>query len=85
MNEVEITTRIESFVRDAFDVAPSDPNFGLQVDLFEHGYVDSVGLTELLAFLGDEFGVDVPDEYLLSDEFATISGMARVLIHLADR
>jgi acyl carrier protein len=85
VNEREVAARIESFVRQTFDVAPNDPNFGRELDLFEQGYVDSVGLTELLAFIEDEFSIEVPEDDLLSDEFVTIDGMARVLARLADR
>jgi methoxymalonate biosynthesis acyl carrier protein len=85
VNEGDVAARIESFVRETFDVAPEDPNFGRQLDLFEYGYVDSVGLTELLAFVEDEFGIEVPDEELLSDEFASIEGISRVLTRLHDR
>jgi acyl carrier protein len=77
--------RIEAFVRQSFEVAPDDPRFGREVDLFEDGYVDSIGLTELLAFIEDEFGIEVPDDELASDEFMTIDGMAGILDRLADR
>jgi D-alanine--poly(phosphoribitol) ligase subunit 2 len=82
MNERDVATRIEAFVRDTFDVSPDDPNFGRRLDLFEEGYVDSVGFTELLAFIEEEFGIEVPEEELLSDEFLTIDGMGRVLVRL---
>jgi acyl carrier protein len=85
VNERDIASRIESFVRDTFDVASNDPNFGRKLDLFEHAYVDSVGLTELLAFIEDEFSVDVPEDELMSEEFVTIDGMARVIARLRDR
>jgi acyl carrier protein len=85
VNERDIASRIESFVRDTFDVAPNDPNFGRELDLFEHAYVDSVGLTELLAFIEDEFSVEVPEDELMSEEFVTIDGMARVIARLRDR
>jgi acyl carrier protein len=84
MNEREVALQIEEFVRDSFDVSPTDPRFGRELDLFEHAYVDSVGLTELLAFIESEFSVEVPEAELLSDEFVTIDGMARVVVRLAD-
>ena len=82
MNQSDVATRIEAFVRDTFDVSPGDPNFGRQLDLFEEGYVDSVGFTELLAFIEEEFGIEVPEDELLSDEFLSIDGMAGVLVRL---
>ena len=75
--------RIEGFVRETFEVSATDPRFGRDVDLFEGGYVDSVGLTELLAFIEAEFAVSVPDEDLASDEFMTIGGMATIVGRLS--
>jgi acyl carrier protein len=47
--------------------------------LFEEGYVDSMGVIELLEFLRQEFAVEVPDEDLLSDDFLSIAGIARIV------
>jgi acyl carrier protein len=82
VNESEAAGRIEAFVRKKFAVAPGDPRFGAETDLFEAGYVDSVGLIELLAFIEKDFGVEVPDDELVSDEFSTIAGMSSVLVRL---
>jgi D-alanine--poly(phosphoribitol) ligase subunit 2 len=77
-----IADRIEVFVRTQFEVDPGDDGFDRTVDLFELGYVDSVGFAELLAFLGEEFGVDVPEEDLLSNVFLSIDGMAEIVSRL---
>jgi acyl carrier protein len=78
----QIADGIESFVRAQFSVSPEDPHFSRDANLFELGYVDSVGVAELLEFLRDEFGVEVSEEYLLSDDFSTIEGMSRVVTQL---
>jgi acyl carrier protein len=81
-----IASRIEAFVRSQFEIDPSDDGFNQTVDLFELGYVDSVGFAELLAFLAEEFGVDVPEDDLMSEDFVNIDGMARIVRRLtADR
>jgi D-alanine--poly(phosphoribitol) ligase subunit 2 len=77
-----IANRIEAFVRTEFEIDPSDDGFDRTVDLFELGYVDSVGFAELLAFLAEEFGVDVPEDDLLSEDFLNIDGMARIVSRL---
>lgn len=84
MTHGEVAERIERFVREEFSIASSDPRFGRTVDLFEHSYVDSVGLTELLVFIEDDFAVRVPDDDLLSKDFRSIDGMARVVCRLAN-
>lgn len=75
----EITTEIEAFVRSAFAVSPDDPGFDRDVDVFEAGYVDSVGLVEVLAFVDARFAVEIAEEDLLSEEFSTVAGMGRIV------
>ena len=70
---------IEEFIRAEFSVSPTDPGFNREIDLFEGGYVDSMGVVELLEFLRNEFNVEIPDDDLLSDEFLSIMGMARIV------
>jgi len=82
VKETEVAQRLEQFVREQFAIDPGDTRFGRSVDLFEAAYVDSVGLAETLAFIEDEFGVAIPDEELLSEEFGTIDGMAATVCRL---
>lgn len=79
MTDRSIELRIEDFIRDRFRVSPEDDGFGRDVDLFEHGYIDSLGLAELYTFLESEFGMVVTAEVVASDEFMTISGIADVV------
>src|SRR5690606_15614242 len=82
MDVEDIAHTIKRLVRSHVPVAPRDPRFGPTARLFDDGYVDSMGVAELIAFIEDAFGVAVPDEALMSDEFATIAGMARVVAGL---
>lgn len=82
MPEAEIARTIETYLRNAFHIADDDPGFTRSVDLFESGYVDSVGVIETLAFIAETFSVEVPDSALVSDEFASIDGMTIVIAQL---
>lgn len=82
MKAGEIAERIEGFVRTQFAVSPDDSRFGRTVDLFELGYLDSIGFAELLDFVHQEFGVEIPESDLLSDEFTNIDGIACIVSHL---
>jgi acyl carrier protein len=79
VTHAEVAERIERYVRIQFRVSPRDTRFSRSLPLFEAGYVDSVGVVELLVFLGEEFAVKIPDESLMSDEFSTIDGIANVI------
>ena len=77
-----IADRVETFVRTQFEVDPDDDDFDRTVDLYDRGYIDSVGFVELLSFLSKEFRVEIPEEDLLSDEFLTIDGIATIVARL---
>ena len=79
----DVPARVESFIRKVFDVKAADVRFTRKVDLFDAGYIDSVGFAELIEFLQDEFSVILPDSILLSDEFLNIDGMAGIIHGLA--
>jgi acyl carrier protein len=76
----DVASRIEAFVRAQFDVHPDDPGFNRKADLYESGYVDSVGVAELLEFLREEFELEVPESELLGDDFSTIEGIAGIVL-----
>ena len=79
MGPHNVEDRIEGFVRTQFGVSPTDPGFDRAADLFEDGYVDSMGIVELLEYLSQEFDVQIPDEDLLSEDFSSIVGIARIV------
>jgi acyl carrier protein len=81
MTQADVAERVERYVRIQFRVAAGDARFSRSLPLFEAGYVDSVGVVELLTFISEEFAVDLPDDALMSDEFSTIDGIAAVVCH----
>jgi acyl carrier protein len=82
VNATQIADLVETFVRGQFNVSDSDPGFGREIDLFEGGYVDSVGVAELLEYVTQEFGVDIPESDLFSDEFSSIDGISSIVARL---
>ncbi|GAA1384295.1 hypothetical protein GCM10009613_14970 [Pseudonocardia kongjuensis] len=79
MTVEQITAEIEQFVCESFAIRADDPGFHRDVDVFEAGYVDSVGLVEILAFVDSRFAVEIAEDDLLSEEFSTLSGMGRIV------
>ncbi len=75
----EVVNRLEAFVRTQFTISADDPEFTRDVDLYDLGYVDSVGLVELLAFISATFNVEIEEDDLLSDEFSNIEGIAKIV------
>jgi acyl carrier protein len=85
MNHQEAAGQLESYVRRQFAVGERDARFSRNAALFDLGYVDSVGVVELLAFVRETFGVEIPDDDLLSDDFSTLDGIARIVCRLNGR
>lgn len=67
---------IERFLRDRYQIREDDAGFTRTVNLWEEGYVDSVGVVEVIEFLERAFRIRVPDDVLFSEEFTYIDGMA---------
>lgn len=79
MTEQDVAAAVEEFARREFSIKPSDRRFDRKVDLFEDGYVDSIGVIELIQFLERTFAIEIPEEDLFSPEFTTIDGIARIV------
>jgi len=79
MKPYNVEHRIEEYIRAQFIVSPTDLEFGRDIDLYDGGYIDSMGVVEMLEFLREEFGVEIPDNDLLSDDFSNIAGIARIV------
>jgi acyl carrier protein len=84
MRTREIADSVDAFVRREFNVSDSDPGFDRNADLFESGYVDSVGVAELLEYLTQEFEVEIPESELFSEDFSSIQGIASIVARLKD-
>jgi acyl carrier protein len=62
---------IETFLFDTDEAALDD-----DVSLLDLGIIDSTGVLELVAFLEEEFGIEVKDEELVPENLDSISNLA---------
>jgi acyl carrier protein len=81
LSERHVADEIVSFLEEQFPATTSD-GVGRDVDLFDTGVIDSVGVAETLAYIEERYQVEIPDEVLLSDDFTTIDGIARAIVAL---
>jgi acyl carrier protein len=81
LSERHVGDEIVSFLEEQFPATTSH-GVGRDVDLFDTGVIDSVGVAETLAYIEDRYQVEIPDEVLLSDDFTTIDGIARAIVAL---
>ncbi|MFV2064779.1 MAG: acyl carrier protein [Chloroflexota bacterium] len=80
----EIENEVEGFVRQHFKVALDDPRFNRDADLYEDGYIDSVGFAELMTFLESRFSIELQDGDIVSDDFSTVAGVSRIVKRLGE-
>ena len=73
---------LEAFIRQNYNLEDDDPYFDRDINLWEQGYIDSLGAVEIIAFLEKNFGTGIPEEVLFSPDFTSINGMAKAMYML---
>jgi acyl carrier protein len=81
----DVRGRIRAFIVSEFRVPDDDPQFTDEANLFENGYVDSMGLVELIAFIESTFHVKLSEGILFSEKFTNIDGMGEAVAELIRR
>lgn len=77
-----IADELEQFVRSKYHVRADDPRFSRDVDLWEEGYLDSVGVIEIIAFLEQRLNRMLPESVLFSARFRSINGITQLVVDL---
>jgi acyl carrier protein len=77
-----IAEALERFIRDRFKVPSQDQVFSRTIRLWDEGYVDSIGVAEMIAFLESTFSVKISNDVVFSPDFTHIDGIARLVVHL---
>ena len=74
-----IKDALREFIRQYADIPVDDLDFTDDVDLFDYGYVDSLGATEILLFAEDRFNVSITQEDITLYPMNSIDEIAEVL------
>ncbi len=67
---------LSTYIRDECLSRNSKADLAYGTNLFEAGIVDSAGLISFIAFIERTFGLSVPDEDLLPENFVSIAAIA---------
>lgn len=79
LDHTQIAAFIEDYIRTTTAIGADDAGFGQDTDLFDSGYVDSLALVALTAFIEDTFVITLSEDDLFAVDFTTISGIARLV------
>jgi len=75
----EIIATIRTFIRERFQVSPTDTEFTDDVHIFDYGYVDSFGAAQIIDFIRDRFGVVISDQDLVLYPLNTVREIATLV------
>ena len=73
----QILERTRAYVRENFLYMRPDFALGDDDPLLAKGVIDSMGVMELLGFLGSEFGITAADEEVTEDNLGSLNAIAR--------
>ncbi|HHU06395.1 MAG TPA: acyl carrier protein [Clostridiales bacterium] len=82
MNQIEKKREIEQelydFIKKKFDIG-DDPEYTVDVNLFDYGFVDSLGAFEIITFAEETWGVKITQRDLTLFPMNTIEEIAEVI------
>ncbi len=76
---MDIRERIRDFILSNFLIPELKVPLDDDTPLLESGILDSTGVMELVLFVGEEFGIEVPAEDLLPENFDSINVLANYI------
>ena len=80
MDAAHVVTRTRAYIAENFLYMRPDLELAEDDLLLEKRIVDSMGMVELVAFLEDEFGIDLDDGEITEGNFATLGAIARFVV-----
>lgn len=66
------------YIRDTFEIG-DDPEYTTTVHLFDYGFVDSLGATEIVAFVEEHFGIEITQKDITLYPMNTVAEIAEVV------
>ena len=70
---------LRSYILEHFEIDADDPDFSDDVHLFDYGFVDSLGATEIVMFLEDTFGIKITQADITLYPMNTVNEISEVV------
>ena len=74
----EIMKQLDTYIRETCEVAEDDPDYSVDVNLFDAGFLDSVGATEAILYVEQTFGVEITQRDITLHPMNTVREIAAV-------
>ncbi len=71
--------KIRAFIIDELKWEGDPRELSADASLIERHVIDSLGIVQMLSFLESEFGIRVPDEEVVPDNFESISRLTHLV------
>lgn len=75
-----VRQELDGFIRSRFNVAADDPNFGNDVHLFDHGYLDSFSAQELITHIESSYQITIHNDDLIKYPLNTLNEISRFVV-----
>lgn len=83
MNIDSIIRTLEDYIREQFDIG-DDPDYNSEADLFEYGFLDSMGAMEVIAYIEEEYSIEITQKDVVLYPMNTIAEIAEVVANKLD-
>ena len=81
LSHSEIVRALAGFICSSDNGRDVDPSsLDIEGDLIEDGIIDSLGLFSIIGFMEETFGVTVANEDVVTENFGSITSMARYVL-----
>jgi len=76
MDEGTIQKRVREYVVESFLVGDEESEFSDDQSFLDSGLIDSTGILEVIAFLEDEFEIEIDDEEMVPENLDSVSNIS---------
>jgi len=84
MNTADVKQEIEetlwNYIRDNYLPRNAEAKLGGNENLFDNGILDSAGLIAFVVYLEKKFGMSIPDEDLLPENFSSLESITSYIL-----
>jgi len=77
-NKMDRKTALADYIKKEI-IRNSNANLDEHEDLLGAGILDSLGILQLVAFISDTFGIEVPDEDVVYENFSSLQSIVSYL------